>query len=107
MTRVSPPQAPLLRHVVARAPVGARGYGAGRCARCRWVVERATTWEARVFCARARNYLKKKLFHGVQEAPVRVLNRAHDNAANRMTHETKLIRHVSEKRCLALLKVGS
>jgi len=33
MTRVSPPQAPPLRHVVARAPVGARGYGASRCAR--------------------------------------------------------------------------
>jgi len=47
--------------VAVRAPVRARGYGAGRRARCRCVAERATALKARVLHARAWNMFKKLL----------------------------------------------
>jgi len=36
------PRSPSHGNLAVRAPVRARGYGAGRRARCRWVAERAT-----------------------------------------------------------------
>jgi len=42
-------------NVAVRAPVRARGYGAGRRARCRCVAERAAALKARVLHARAWN----------------------------------------------------
>jgi len=41
--------------VAIHAPVRARGYGAGRRARCRCVAERATALKARVLHAHAWN----------------------------------------------------
>jgi len=43
--------------VAVRAPVRARGYGAGRRARCQCVAERATALKARVLHARAWNFI--------------------------------------------------
>jgi len=43
-------------NVAVRAPVRARGYGAGRRVRCRCVAERATAMKARVWHARAWDY---------------------------------------------------
>jgi len=44
-------------NVAVRAPVRARGYGAGRRARCRCVAERATALTARVLHARAGHFI--------------------------------------------------
>jgi len=44
--------------VAVRAPVRARGYVAGRRARCRCVAERATALKDRVLHARAWNTLQ-------------------------------------------------
>jgi len=49
-------RAPRHGSVAVRAPVGARGYGAGRRTRCRCVAERATARLARVSHARAWNF---------------------------------------------------
>ena len=51
------PRAPRHGNVAVRAPVRARGHGAGRRAPCRCVAERATALKARVLHARAWNYL--------------------------------------------------
>jgi len=49
------PRYPRHGNLAVRAPVRARGYGAGRHARCRCVAERATALKAMVLHTRAWN----------------------------------------------------
>jgi len=54
-TRFAASRAPRHGNMAVRAPVRARGYGAGRRARFRFVAERATALQSRVLHARAWN----------------------------------------------------